>query len=101
MECVTGRHSGHVIETLEDVIATRREIIRIETDEIESILRNEAQQLSDIDQDIQRAKPNFVELGVQARDLRQQWHGEIDGIFDNLEYLIQTFRKYKLDTLNH
>lgn len=101
MECVTGRHSGHVIETLEDVIATRREIIRIETDEIESILRNEAQQLSDIDQDIQRAKPNFVELGVQARDLRQQWHGEIDGIFDNLEYLIQTFRKYKLGTLNH
>lgn len=99
MECVTGRHSGHVFETLADVIARKRENIRTETDKIKSILRN-APKESDIDQDIQRAESNFVELDGQAKDLRQQWHGEVDGNFDNLEHLIQSFRKYKHTTLN-
>lgn len=99
MECVTGSHRGHVIEAMADVIASMREIIRIEIEEIQSNLRNAVKQ-SDIDQDIQRAESNFVELGLQAKDLRQQWHEEVDGIFDNLERLIQSFRKYKLTTLN-
>lgn len=41
MECVIGCYSGYVIEILEDVIVIRREIIRIEIDEIEFILWNE------------------------------------------------------------
>ncbi|XP_062595065.1 E3 ubiquitin-protein ligase Midline-1-like [Saccostrea cucullata] len=99
IKCLTGQHKGHVFEDMDKIIALKREKIKQETEEIEGIILKTTTQDSDTENKISQSLAQYADLQKQTNDHRNQWHLEVDNIFNKMESLIQSLRDDHITTL--
>ncbi|XP_061177792.1 uncharacterized protein LOC133186579 [Saccostrea echinata] len=99
IKCLTGQHKGHMSEDMADIITKMREKIKRETEEIEGIIPNNREKDTDAENEISCSTAHFVQLEIQAKNQRKQWHLEVDTIFNKIESLILSIRDQHITTL--
>ncbi|XP_061183060.1 tripartite motif-containing protein 3-like [Saccostrea echinata] len=99
IKCITGLHKGHDIVDMADIIATKREKIKKETEEIEANIPKNTAQDKGTENKISKFMALYTDLQKQANDHRNQWHLEVDNIFNKIESLIQSLRDHHITTL--
>ncbi|XP_061182726.1 E3 ubiquitin-protein ligase Midline-1-like [Saccostrea echinata] len=100
IKCLTGpKHKGHEFHDMADIIATNREKIKKETEKIEAFIKKNTAQEIDIENKISESMAHYEDLQNQTKDHRQQWHLEVDNIFNKMESLIQSLRHHHITTL--
>ncbi|XP_062583850.1 tripartite motif-containing protein 3-like [Saccostrea cucullata] len=99
IKCLTGQHKGHDIVDMADIIALKRENIKRETEEIDAIISKSTAQDKSTENKISKSIAYYTDLRKQTNDHRNQWHLEVDNIFNKLESLIQSLRDHHITTL--
>ncbi|XP_061183324.1 uncharacterized protein LOC133191593 [Saccostrea echinata] len=99
IKCLTGLHQDHEVVDIAVIIAMKKEIIKREAEEIEVIISKHAAQEAYAENKISKTITHFAALGKQATDQRNQWHLEVDNIFNKIESLIQSLRDHHITTL--
>ncbi|XP_061182712.1 uncharacterized protein LOC133191586 [Saccostrea echinata] len=99
IKCITGLHKGHDIVDMTDIIATKREKIKKETEEIEAIISKNTAQDKGTENKISKFMAHYTDLQKQTNDNRNQWHLEVDNTFNKMESLIQSLRDHHITTL--
>ncbi|XP_062621522.1 uncharacterized protein LOC134283100 [Saccostrea cucullata] len=100
IKCITSsKHKTHDIVDMADIIATKRENIKRETEEIDSVLSKNWTQDKGIENKISKFMAHYADLQKQTNDQRNQWHLEVDNIFNKMESLIQSLRDHHITTL--
>ncbi|XP_062603542.1 uncharacterized protein LOC134265338 [Saccostrea cucullata] len=100
IKCLTGpNHRGHEFHDMADIIARKREMIKRETEQIENIILKNTAQNKVNEKEISQSMGHYADLQKQTNDHRNQWHLEVDNIFNKMESLIQSLRDHHITTL--
>ncbi|XP_061182729.1 E3 ubiquitin-protein ligase Midline-1-like [Saccostrea echinata] len=100
IKCLTGpKHKGHEFHDMADIIATKKENIKKETEEIEANIPKYTAQDKGTENKISKFMAHYADLQKQTNDNRIQWHLEVDNIFNKMESLIQSLRDHHITTL--
>ncbi|XP_062569816.1 uncharacterized protein LOC134231866 [Saccostrea cucullata] len=99
IKCLTGQHKGHVFEDMDKIIAMKREKIKQETGQVEGIILKTTMQDVDTENKISQSMAHYEDLKKKTRDNRNQWHLEVDKIFNKMESLIQSLRDHHITIL--
>ncbi|XP_062615195.1 uncharacterized protein LOC134276933 [Saccostrea cucullata] len=100
IKCLSGPiHKGHDILDMGDIIAAKREKIKRETEEIDSIISKSTALDKGTENKISKFMAHYTDLQKLSKDHRNQWHLEVDNIFNKMESLIQSLRDHHIKTL--
>ncbi|XP_062583959.1 E3 ubiquitin-protein ligase TRIM71-like [Saccostrea cucullata] len=99
IKCLNGQHKGHVFEDMDKIVALRREKIKQETAEIEDIILKTTTQDLDTENKISKAMAHYEDFQKQTNDYREQWHLEVDNIYNKLDSLIQLLKEHHITAL--
>jgi hypothetical protein len=99
-KCIIGPHKGHDAVELLDVFKSKKQEIKKETQEIESIIiPRYNQKREDANNKMSIAIAKFEKLEKERGEHRTFWHQEVDTIFDKFDSTIKSIEENQLVSL--
>jgi hypothetical protein len=99
-KCIIGPHKGHDAVELSEAIETKKQEIKKEIQEIESvIIPRYKQKMEDAENKLSVTSARFNELEKEREKRRKLWHQEVDAIFNKCGSSIKSIEEYQLAVL--